>query len=739
MRLPLFHMVPWNRGNAREGNKRNLQGRWQNEKSMARPFISIIISASSRSNRASFVVRSMGSLRYPHDRVEVILVNHGNGGMADDFSAALPFPVLVLKVGERAQGRNAGIRKARGDFILFLDDDLIPEANLLHEHMSTHAEHPAGIVLGQVLALPGTGILERMRFDELFWRQFNSEHREYAGRALNMTLRRKDILAANLSGDEADSFGFQDTELLFRMVKDQGLTICRSEKARAWRIGELSLVDALDSYFLAGRSFATFIGKYPHLIADSRSWRLSRHIYDTLDRVLKLKALPLLKAQECITLMRCLEKRFRDDAAEDHEEALRGSYQVMLDYSFDEGAFLGVRGLARGKTPLFKSIVAGHGRPHRELRFFWLASSDQFSGYGRASTLYIDALAGLGYQVHREDASHPSQVPEEFSLQDVDFFVNHHWKPPSIVPKEPYKLQIYACETTVIPEWLIEPFNMMDEIWVPSSFCRQALIDSGVKAHLSIIPYGIDRRRFKPRRLERKQLLDDYFCFMSAGSLFEYKGFDVLIRAYYEEFSRSEQALLALKVRVYPEASGYATREKMRRFIDSIKDKLKKEKYPLLYVFYDRIEEEEFPDFLNSCDAYVAPSRGEGFCLPILEAMSLGKTIIATGFGGQMDYLTGENAYLINYSMTQVLSREHTEHKQGMWAEPSVEHLRHLMRRVFEHRNEAEKKASLAQSHSRRNWNTKILRNALARRIDEICDRHGLGIEGWLKKDPQFH
>ena len=160
---------------------------------------------------------------------------------------------------------------------------------------------------------------------------------------------------------------------------------------------------------------------------------------------------------------------------------------------------------------------------------------------------------------------------------------------------------------------------------------------------------------------------------MSVGSLFEYKGFDALVRAYLEEFNRDDQVLRVLKVRVYPEISGIAARENLRMFVDSIKRTVRKESYPLLCIYYDRVEEKEFPEFLNSCDAYVASSRGEGFCLPILEAMSLGKPVIATGFGGQMDYLTEDNSYLIEYTMVQVKSREHTEHRQGMWAEPSVD------------------------------------------------------------------
>ena len=37
---------------------------------------------------------------------------------------------------------NRGLREAKGDIVLFLDDDIIQDKNLVAAHRETHVEHP---------------------------------------------------------------------------------------------------------------------------------------------------------------------------------------------------------------------------------------------------------------------------------------------------------------------------------------------------------------------------------------------------------------------------------------------------------------------------------------------------------------------------------------------------------------------------------------------------------------------
>ena len=71
---------------------------------------------------------------------------------------------------------------------------------------------------------------------------------------------------------------------------------------------------------------------------------------------------------------------------------------------------------------------------------------------------------------------------------------------------------------------------------------------------------------------------------------------------------------------------------------------------------------------MMACDALVAPSRGEGFGLPLAEAMFSGLPVVATGYGGHMDFCDADNTYLVDYSFAR--AETHFGLPNSMWAEP---------------------------------------------------------------------
>ncbi len=92
---------------------------------------------------------------------------------------------------------------------------------------------------------------------------------------------------------------------------------------------------------------------------------------------------------------------------------------------------------------------------------------------------------------------------------------------------------------------------------------------------------------------------------------------------------------------------------------------------------------------MSLCDCYVSLHRSEGFGITLLEAMSLGKPVIATAYSGNMDFMTGENSFLVNYRLTE-LERDYGPYKKGnVWANPDLDQAAQWMREVFENRNEA--------------------------------------------------
>ena len=105
---------------------------------------------------------------------------------------------------------------------------------------------------------------------------------------------------------------------------------------------------------------------------------------------------------------------------------------------------------------------------------------------------------------------------------------------------------------------------------------------------------------------------------------------------------------------------------------------------------------------MAACDCYVSLHRCEGFGLTMAEAMYFGKPCIATGYSGNLDFMTPFNSYPVGYRLVE-LERDWGPYEAGdHWAEPDVEHAAALMDEVYTRHAEAAARGSLAASDIRR-------------------------------------
>jgi len=115
------------------------------------------------------------------------------------------------------------------------------------------------------------------------------------------------------------------------------------------------------------------------------------------------------------------------------------------------------------------------------------------------------------------------------------------------------------------------------------------------------------------------------------------------------------------------------------------------------------------PRLYRAADAFVLPTRGEGWGLPIMEAMASGLPAIVTNWGAHLDFAHENTAYLIDSPGTVPVDDEQRRRSpfygaDHRWANPSVHHLALLMRHVFEHRAEARARGMRARDSIRTTW-----------------------------------
>lgn len=252
------------------------------------------------------------------------------------------------------------------------------------------------------------------------------------------------------------------------------------------------------------------------------------------------------------------------------------------------------------------------------------------------------------------------------------------------------RIAYVVWETTIMPQDKLEILRSMDEIWVPSTWGRQLLIDNGIPpSRVAVVPEGVDVETFKPVAPERGG--NRPFRFLFVGKWEERKAVDLLIKAYIQEFDPEEPVELVLHA-WNPYIRGFDLEAKIRSAIRG--------RRTASIIASAPLAEDALVGLYNSCDAFVLPTRAEGWGLPITEAMACGLPVIVTNYSAPVDYLDDDIAYLIPVAkLVSVRDRNFfpSGRALGKWAQPDAKSLRRIMRHVFENPEEAREKGRLAR------------------------------------------
>ncbi len=255
-------------------------------------------------------------------------------------------------------------------------------------------------------------------------------------------------------------------------------------------------------------------------------------------------------------------------------------------------------------------------------------------------------------------------------------------------------------------------YRYVDEIWVGCEFVREAfqsLTNLPVK-RMALVVDGIEKKAIYSR--EHFGLPADTFVFgyiFDVASYFERKNPLCLVEAFKREFGNSRDVLLYLKYfnARHDEANVRALEEAVAGAAN-------------IRTFGGIMDDNEIVSLQNSFDCLVSPHRGEGFGYNMAEAMYLGKPVIATRYSSNLDFMREDNSYLIDCELAPIPLTMGPYLRGSMWAEPSVEHLSHLMRIVFEDREGREEKGRRAAEEIRKNYSAQASGQRISKRLDEI-------------------
>lgn len=229
----------------------------------------------------------------------------------------------------------------------------------------------------------------------------------------------------------------------------------------------------------------------------------------------------------------------------------------------------------------------------------------------------------------------------------------------------------------------------VDEVWVATRYVGQAFAGL-VEGPVRVIPPPIVASETAPPSRRSLGLPDDglvYFFHFDCMATFARKNPGAVVAAFRQAFgvdgfaAGPPRAHLVVKARHLRSFDAYAAAAaQLERSVRSVGGTLIEED----------LTAEETSWLVRSCDVYVSLHRSEGFGLGLAEAMLAGKPVVATGYSGNLDFMTGDTSCLVGFRLREIVPEELVSnpgiervYEAGqLWAEPDVRQAAAVLRRL---------------------------------------------------------
>jgi glycosyltransferase involved in cell wall biosynthesis len=271
---------------------------------------------------------------------------------------------------------------------------------------------------------------------------------------------------------------------------------------------------------------------------------------------------------------------------------------------------------------------------------------------------------------------------------------------PSLGPREVFYT---TGNHTATAEGVRQLAACFEKILAPSHHVLRPYLEAGLdRTRGAVIPHGIDPLIFSPGSPPLRYETKKGFKFLQTSFPWVHeKGFDLTLHAFCRAFSASDDVALILRI---PRIRDPKERESTFGQLEGlVREARARAGAPEVLLVERDVELNCRGGVYTGADCYLFPLRAEGFAMTILEAMACGLPVIATAWSGPADFLSPRWAYTLRHS-NPVAERGRDGAVLRYHVEPDLDHLIHLMRYVYQHRDEAKALGCAASEVARRQW-----------------------------------
>jgi glycosyltransferase involved in cell wall biosynthesis len=273
-------------------------------------------------------------------------------------------------------------------------------------------------------------------------------------------------------------------------------------------------------------------------------------------------------------------------------------------------------------------------------------------------------------------------------------------------------------ETDALPTHWPPLLNAVHALAVPSRFNAEIFARDGVTRPVHVVPHVRRHAWSAAARDEaialrlRLSIPDDHFVFYTIAVWDPRKALEALMITFAATFAPDEPVTLLIKTSTTignaAQHGGSRVEHHVRRIAEEAAQRPGRPRANFAVIAADDISARTIDAIHALGDCYVSLTHGEGWGMGAFDAATLGKPVLITGWGGQLDFLGEDYPGLIRYRLAPVAGwLPHASYQSSQrWAEPDLEHAAALMRLA------ATRDAALAEAAER-------VRESIANRFAE--------------------